>query len=358
MRGFGRDTAVVSLQGPQTETTSDLATGVKIRPAVKEDIEAITRLRKQALAESSPHDISHDQLIHEVAVLSQDRILEHIRDECVLVAEAGGSLVACNCLDLERGEMEGLVVDQEFRGLGLGVRLVTGIERLAIQYGMWELRTEAPRPRIGFFEHCRYEPVSGAELHTDHQTRLLSLPMQRRFPQRQTRYGAQIRGLLEQLGISSHYGRERRLKLQAECHELATIGEDVFGREQMMLPEAAMAWYAMRNAAESDGIDLQIASAFRTVDYQFGIVKRKKESGQSMNEILSVTAAPGYSEHHTGRAIDITTPGSKALEEDFESTEAFEWLTESADQFGFTMSYPRNNRHGLMYEPWHWAWRG
>ena len=71
-----------------------------------------------------------------------------------------------------------------------------------------------------------------------------------------------------------------------------------------------------------------------------------------------MSAAPGYSEHHTGRAIDITTPGTQPLEPAFETTPAFEWLTGSAHEFGFRMSYPRNNRHGIAYEPWHWAWTG
>ncbi len=77
-----------------------------------------------------------------------------------------------------------------------------------------------------------------------------------------------------------------------------------------------------------------------------------------MREILSVSAAPGYSEHHTGRAVDLTTPGTRPLEEDFEATPAFEWLTGTAEDFGFRMSYPRNNRHGIAYEPWHWMWTG
>ncbi|NND57300.1 MAG: D-alanyl-D-alanine carboxypeptidase family protein, partial [Xanthomonadales bacterium] len=37
---------------------------------------------------------------------------------------------------------------------------------------------------------------------------------------------------------------------------------------------------------------------------------------------------------------------------------AFAWLTAHAKQFGFRMSFPRGNPHGVAYEPWHWAWRG
>jgi len=75
-----------------------------------------------------------------------------------------------------------------------------------------------------------------------------------------------------------------------------------------------------------------------------------------MNAILAVSAAPSYSEHHSEHAIDITSPGYAALEEEFERSPAFAWLQRRAGEFGFTLSYPRGNRHGIAYEPWHWCW--
>ena len=113
----------------------------------------------------------------------------------------------------------------------------------------------------------------------------------------------------------------------------------------------------MRKRAQSDGVTLQLVSAFRSVDYQAQILRRKLERGQSMDEILAVSAAPGFSEHHTGRALDLTTPGSPVLEEPFEGTKAFDWLRTHAGEHGFHLSFPLNNRHGLLYEPWHWCFR-
>ena len=66
---------------------------------------------------------------------------------------------------------------------------------------------------------------------------------------------------------------------------------------------------------------------------------------------------PGFSEHHSGRALDLGTPGCDGLSEDFEATQAFEWLSESASRFGFVLSYPHDNAWGFSYEPWHWALR-
>ncbi len=104
-------------------------------------------------------------------------------------------------------------------------------------------------------------------------------------------------------------------------------------------------------------IELQLVSAFRSIEYQVGIIERKLARGQDMAQILAVSAAPGYSEHHTGRAIDLTTPGFAALEEEFEQSPAFRWLVKNATEFGFSLSFPRGNRHGITYEPWHWCWR-
>lgn len=340
----------------QHNEAKGVSSRVRIRPAVKEDLEAVTRLRKQAILESPRQDESHEKLIQWGAVLSVERTLKRISEHCLLVAEASNEVIACNCLDLDAGEMVGLVVGEGFRGQGLGRRMVTEIERLSVQYGMCELVAEAAQPRIGFFNACGYQVRPGTSLETDPRTHILSLRMYRNFSRRQTRYGARIQRLLDQIGISPDYGRERRLKLQTECQQLATIGMDVHGREQMLQPAAAMAWYRLRNAAESDGVTLEVASAFRSVGYQVAIIERKKQAGQDMKDILRVSAAPGYSEHHTGRAIDISCPGTPPLEECFENTEAFEWLTDSAGRYGFTLSYPRNNHHGIAYEPWHWAW--
>ena len=158
------------------------------------------------------------------------------------------------------------------------------------------------------------------------------------------------------LGVPRDYGRVRDLRRVREPARLAHIGRDTQGREQYLAPRAARAWTRMREAAAHAGVELEIVSAFRSIEYQLGILRRKLERGQSMGEILRVSAAPGYSEHHTGRALDITTPGYAPLEEEFERSLAFAWLRKNAKLYNFTLSYPRGNRHGIAYEPWHWCW--
>lgn len=158
------------------------------------------------------------------------------------------------------------------------------------------------------------------------------------------------------LGVPPDYSRRRGLRLVREPRALACIGEDIHERTQWLAPRAARAFARLRDAAARDGVELQVVSAFRSAEYQLGIVRRKLELGQSVDEILRVSAAPGYSEHHSGRVVDLTTPGFAALEEEFERSPAFAWLTRRAHEFGFALSYPRGNPHGIAYEPWHWCW--
>ena len=173
---------------------------------------------------------------------------------------------------------------------------------------------------------------------------------------RKYRFLKWVSGLHAELGIPLDYARLRQLPVRMEARDLVSVGLDIYEREQHLLRGADAAWLAMQEAAHTDGVDLQLVSAYRSVDYQQGIVRRKLEKGQDIETILTVSAAPGYSEHHSGRAIDLTTPEYAVLEEEFENSPAFAWLSKKAVDHGFHMSFPRDNPHGVAYEPWHWAW--
>ncbi len=160
---------------------------------------------------------------------------------------------------------------------------------------------------------------------------------------------------LESLGLDESYGEECGLELIAEPASLALAGFDRYRRPLWLHPHASRAWLHMRDCALRDGIVLEAISGYRSHDYQLGIFERKLARGQTVDEILTVNAAPGYSEHHSGHALDISTPEEPAAEESFEKTAAFDWLTANAGGYGFVMSYPRDNPHGIVYEPWHWC---
>jgi D-alanyl-D-alanine carboxypeptidase len=161
---------------------------------------------------------------------------------------------------------------------------------------------------------------------------------------------------LHALGLDAEaYAERTGLVLVAEPAALAFAGRDRYRRPLWLTCSAARGWWAMRAAAARDGVALEAISGYRSHDYQLGIFERKRARGQRVEEILKVNAAPGYSEHHGGRALDIGTPGEPPAEASFEHTAAFAWLTRHAGDFGFVMSYPRDNPHGIVYEPWHWC---
>jgi D-alanyl-D-alanine carboxypeptidase len=159
------------------------------------------------------------------------------------------------------------------------------------------------------------------------------------------------------LGIPADYAVKRRLTLQAEATDLVGVVSGTDGRDIRLAPEAAAAWKRMRDAASGEGKVLVALSGFRSIERQAEIIQAKLLAGDSIDAILKVVAAPGFSEHHTGRAVDIGVPGETPLTEDFALTPAFRWLVGHAHDFGFKMSYPKGNVHGIAYEPWHWCFR-
>jgi D-alanyl-D-alanine carboxypeptidase len=165
---------------------------------------------------------------------------------------------------------------------------------------------------------------------------------------------ARLEQRLHGLGLDDGYGRRTGLALVAEPARLAFAGFDRYRRPLWLTAAAARAWRSLRGAAARDGIVLEAISGYRSHDYQLGIFERKLGRGQSVEQILTVNAAPGYSEHHSGRALDIGAPGEPPAEESFEQTPAFAWLRAHGGAYGFVMSYPRDNPHGIVYEPWHW----
>jgi D-alanyl-D-alanine carboxypeptidase len=175
-----------------------------------------------------------------------------------------------------------------------------------------------------------------------------------------TDYAARIAVLHRELGNPGDYAQSRALTLQSEAEEaaLVKVAQNEDGRAVRMIPPAAAGWRQMHLAATAVGVTLQPLSGFRSVTRQAKLIRTKIAAGQNLPTILSSIAAPGYSEHHTGRALDLGTPGEPSLVEGFAHTPAYAWLCAHAASHGFQLSYPRGNQHGIIYEPWHWYWAG
>jgi zinc D-Ala-D-Ala carboxypeptidase len=140
--------------------------------------------------------------------------------------------------------------------------------------------------------------------------------------------------------------------------DLASISPD--GRFRMR-KTAAQQFLAMQQAARSAGVNLVPISAFRSVKEQeqlFFAVGAQRNQTPAQRAALS--APPGYSEHHTGFAVDIGDGNVPAtnLSENFEKTKAYQWLSQNAAKYRFELSFPRDNPQGVSYEPWHWRFVG
>jgi len=148
---------------------------------------------------------------------------------------------------------------------------------------------------------------------------------------------------------------------EAPINSLRSIGRSYDGYEVRMRASAAKSYIEMTAAARASGVDLVPISAFRTKDEQrklfFDI---KANRNQTAAERALVSAPPGYSEHHTGYAVDIGDRNnpSTQLSPSFDKTEAFKWLEQNAAKYSFEMSFPPSNKQGVMYEPWHWRFTG
>ena len=158
-----------------------------------------------------------------------------------------------------------------------------------------------------------------------------------------------------ELGIPADYGADPHLPGYDEAQDLVEVEANFAGKVQLLARDTARKWSGMKLAALADGIDLQLVSGYRSIERQRELITNKLAAGQCIADILKVMAAPGYSQHHTGKALDLSTSDVEPLSEDFEQTAAFRWLLRHADDHGFYLPYPRGNRYGFCYEPWHWA---
>lgn len=175
-------------------------------------------------------------------------------------------------------------------------------------------------------------------------------------PPGRSAWAALAAGALAGLGIAADVPRQRGLPPCPEPAWLQDHGRDLAGRPVWLVPSAGRAWLRLRQAAAADGLAFAVVSSWRSVLRQAELLRGKMAAGRSLAELLEVNALPGYSEHHLGTTIDLHAGRGPLLEEAFESTPAFAWLDAHAGRFGFRLSYPRGNPHGIAYEPWHWRW--
>ncbi|MCU1523284.1 MAG: hypothetical protein JWO18_178 [Microbacteriaceae bacterium] len=125
--------------------------------------------------------------------------------------------------------------------------------------------------------------------------------------------------------------------------------------------EAADAMVAMFAAAKAEGAGgMQLQSAYRSYAVQVKVYNGYVGSlGRARADAQS--ARPGFSEHQTGLAADISAlPLTCALAACFGQTPQGMWLAANAYRFGFLLRYPADKTPvtGFIYEPWHFRYIG
>jgi zinc D-Ala-D-Ala carboxypeptidase len=148
---------------------------------------------------------------------------------------------------------------------------------------------------------------------------------------------------------------------EAPANTLFPVSRAGDGYEIKLRDSAAKSYLSMVEAARAEGIDLIAISGFRTKEDQrqlFYDISRQRN--QTPAQRAQVSAPPGYSEHHTGYAVDVGDGANPStnLSQSFDKTAAFLWLEKNAARFSFELSFPPNNPQGVMYEPWHWRFVG
>lgn len=141
-----------------------------------------------------------------------------------------------------------------------------------------------------------------------------------------------------------------------EPPDLVTVG----GSDLELRAEVADQLEAMFAAAEEEGHDLRVVSAYRSKETQDATHDYwQRTSGKEVAEATS--ARPGHSEHQTGLAVDVdTVVGECTLDRCFGELDEGRWVAAQAHEFGFVISYPEGTRDrtGYTYEPWHLRYVG
>lgn len=131
----------------------------------------------------------------------------------------------------------------------------------------------------------------------------------------------------------------------------------------LLEPGAAAAWVDLKRAAAAAGHHLSLIAGYRSPATQRSLFlsRFRGASLSGIDSTLRWTAPPGYSKHHSGRAIDITVRGIRAGR--FGSTAAHDWLSDNGGRnariHGFVASYPAGGpSQGPEPEPWEWVFVG
>jgi D-alanyl-D-alanine carboxypeptidase len=138
-------------------------------------------------------------------------------------------------------------------------------------------------------------------------------------------------------------------------YRVPTLGSDV-----LRLRDAAAEHLGrLVEAAATDGVELAVASAYRSYqEQQFSHKRLANVYGAGAD---GMSATPGHSQHQLGTAVDFTNAEvNYQVWLPFGETTAYWWLEHHAQEYGFVLAYPRGKEEetGYRWEPWHYRYVG
>jgi D-alanyl-D-alanine carboxypeptidase len=132
-------------------------------------------------------------------------------------------------------------------------------------------------------------------------------------------------------------------------------------RTQFLPAPAAAAFKKMKAAMKKElHFLINVASGYRSPAWQAAILFIVLfENKWNLQKTMKRLTLPGCSEHGYPflQAVDVAPERGIEDLQDFDKTEEYKWLLENAGRFGFSLSYPKGNKYGVMFEPWHWSFR-
>ncbi|MDQ3158976.1 MAG: D-alanyl-D-alanine carboxypeptidase family protein [bacterium] len=142
--------------------------------------------------------------------------------------------------------------------------------------------------------------------------------------------------------------------------------------EDLLQPLAYQSWLELKKQAVKDGIELELNSGYRSVEWQRGYFKEQLNNeavaldkilsgseDEKIDKVMGVVSPPGYSKHHSGYTVDFSCAGNNSFT--FEGSPCWDWISrddfEIAKKYHWTPSYPKGTENtGPNPEPWEFVW--
>ena len=156
--------------------------------------------------------------------------------------------------------------------------------------------------------------------------------------------------------------KKSKLPENWEDSVLLKTAKNIYGEEYQVEEKTLNQFELLReDLLNNEGIDIELDSTTRSVAKQQKLWDEwTKEHGSEY--VRKYVAVPGYSEHHTGLAIDICLhKDGKRIDDNSEmiaEKEIFAKIHKKLSKYGFILRYPKGKKEitGYEYEPWHFRY--